>query len=169
MRCYRAISNVLAALILIAIVAFAGIMLFFMTGGFFQGGGRASIILTATGTGSTDGSMATINLMIQNTGDGAARIIGIYVAPESAGVNATGLKIPNFELAKSGVLSRGGLPQIPTKTDTGEVVDAKMSRQVFIRVTGEELYSGAQLRVYVAYVDLGSGETGIVDTVVTLR
>lgn len=166
----RAISTMMAALILIAIVAFAGAVLFAMTAGFFRGAGKASITLSATGTGSSDGGRATVNLVIQNTGDGAARVVRIYVAPESAGVSLNALKVTGFELEKSGKLGKDTLPPLPkTSPTTGEIVDAKASRTVFLYITGSGLYAGAQLRIFVVYYDMGSGEPGIADTVVILR
>jgi len=167
----RAISEMLAALIIIAIVAFAGIMLFFMTGSFFRGGGRASLTISATGSGSSDGTRATINLVIQNTGDGAARISAIYVAPETqnVGVNVnsvTGAVAGNVTLS---TLAAGSMPQTGSFPASGFDIDTKSSRTVFLQVAGTGLYAGAQLRIYVVYWDIGSRQPSIVDTVVTLR
>jgi len=169
-RKIRSISNMLATLILIAIVAFAGIMLFFMTSGFFRGGGKASLSISATATGSSDGTRASINLVIQNTGDGVARIEAIYVAPESSGVGvsiagAGGIAASLVKTISAVPSIASGLPSSAVGTD----IDAKTSKTVYIQVTGSGLYAGAQLRIYVVYWDIGSRTSSIVDTVVTLR
>jgi hypothetical protein len=153
----------MAALILIAIVAFAGIMLFFMTSSFFKGGGKASITLSATGSGSSNGQTATIQLVIQNSGDGAANITGVYVEAESQGANPTSVS-PLGANVDTGT----SVPANPP-TSGGFTVDARANKNLLLKVQGSGLYAGAQLHVYVTYVDLGSGETGVADAVVVLR
>lgn len=163
----RYISNMMAALILIAIVAFTGVMLFFTTSTFFRGEGKATITVSATGTGSRDGGKATVNLVVQNTGSGVARITKIYVAPESKGVSLDSVSVQPNTIQGENI---DDVPdEIPTDTNQGEILDAKTSKTVLVYVKGENLYAGSQLRIYVAYVDIGSGDAGVVDTVVTLR
>jgi len=172
-RKIRSISNMLATLILIAIVAFAGIMLFFMTSGFFRGGGKASLSISATGTGSSDGTRASINLVIQNTGDGVARIEKIYVAPESASATSIagvgGLPGALVTIISGVPVASASLPSATTAVGATNDIDAKVTKTVYIQVTGSGLYAGAQLRIYVVYWDVASRTSNIIDTVVTLR
>lgn len=175
----------MAVLILVAIVAFVGVMLFSMTAGFLGGGGRAALVLSATGSGSSDGERATINLVIRNTGDGAAKVVSIYVVPESGGAEPTSMAVPGASFFEATATSERTVPTVPSLPVTtkinremktynignipGIVVDAGSSKTLFLYVEGEGLYTGAQLRIYVVYFDLGSKEGGVVDTVVTLR
>jgi len=163
----RSISEMIAALIVIAIVAFAGIMLFLMMGGFFRGGGTASLSISATGYGSNDGRRASITLVIQNTGDGVARIGGIYVAPETSGVSVGTVTAAGVSAS---ALSMGGMPSTGSMPSSGIDINAKDSRTLYLQLTnGQNLYPGAQLKIYVVYYDVNSGRSFIADTVVTLR
>ena len=169
----RAISTMMAVLITIAIVVFAGMMLWYMTAGFFKGGGKAALTVSGTGSGSSNGQRATLNLVIQNTGDGAARIMGIYIQPESSGVDITDVTAPalpkDVEVTD---LASDTVPTVPTTSQGGEYLDldAKSTTTVFLQITGQGgLFAGSQIRVYVVYYDLGSGQSAVADTVVTLR
>jgi len=167
-----AISDMLAALILIAIVAFAGIMLFLMTSNFFRGGGRASLTLVASGSGSSDGNRATINLVVQNTGDSAALIEAIYVVGESQGASPSSVYPSVFGTGTTtaSIRTATAVPTPGASAPAGApVIDAKSTRTIYIQVGGQGLYPGAQLRVYVVYWDAASRQPAIADTVVTLR
>ena len=173
MRRLRAVSDMIAALILIAIVAFAGIMLFLMVSGFFTGGvARASLTVSATGMGSPDGSSATLNMVLQNTGDGPAGLLGIYVEPaiqQGAGVAS----VSAVSCAISGLQTciSGAPPSIPSTTSVASpvTVAAKSTQTILVKLSGSGLYPGAQLRVYVAYYNINSKQTGVASALVTLQ
>ena len=167
MKKVRSISNMIATLILIAIVAFAGIMLFLMTSGFFTGGvAKASLTVSATGMGSPDGSTATLNAVVQNTGDGPAGLLGIYIEPvTSASVN--GISVPISGIT-TGINAPPALPAT-TSVANPYTIAPKSTQTILVRLTGSSLYPGAQLRVYVTYYDINSKQTGVVTTIVALQ
>ena len=166
MKATRAISTMMATLILIAIVVFAGMLLWAMTSGFFKGGGKASIVISGTGSGSEDGHTATLNLVLQNSGDGAGRVTGIYVVEATSQAHVGGVTVVGMQLS-SGV----GAPQnIPSSVpNIGIDIPAKSTKQLMVQISGSGLYAGAQVRVYVVYYDLGSGQSSVASAVVTLH
>lgn len=166
----RIIGELMAALIVVAIVAVVGIMLFLMFGGMLRGGGRAALTVTASGTASPDGTLASITLVVQNTGDGAARISNVFI--EAVG-GAPAAVTPSF-LGVTGVSLTVGAPTVPASMPTGAGpfldISPRASQTITIRMTAASgLFPGHQYRITVVYFDVGSRTPATADTIVTLR
>ena len=161
----RAVSTMLAVLILIAIVVGTGVMLWLLTTGFFGGGGgRASFTVSGTGQGSPDGTTATLTLVVQNTGDGTGAITTIYI--EGLGATPGTISV----IGAPGVSGVSGTPPTTLSATGGYTIPGRITHQITIRLSsGSGLYPGARLRVYVAYYDLASKATGIATAIVTLK
>jgi len=163
----RAIGELMAILIVVAIVAVVGIMLFLTFSGMLRGTGRAVLTVSATGTASPDASVATITLVLQNTGEGTARISGVYVeaigtAPPPGGVTVAGA---------TGVSGAAGAPPAspPTMPASGFDLASQRMATISVRFTSAGIYPGHQYRISVLYYDIASRFPMIADTVVSLK
>ena len=166
----KGLSPIIATLIIIAIVAVLGILIFMMASGMF-GGGTASLSLVAGGRGSSDGSYATLTLLIKNDGRATARLYGIYVAPESSIVSVTSVSANGVTLSETGTLQKAQAPTLPAAGNvpaTGLDIEAGSTSQVLVTVSGSNLHSGAKLHVYVVYYDVASGTPYMTDAILTL-
>ncbi|MEM4787694.1 MAG: hypothetical protein QXV28_06940 [Ignisphaera sp.] len=167
MKNKRTIGELMAILIVVAIVAVVGIMLFLTFSGMLRGTGRAVLTISATGTASPDGTSATITLVLQNTGEGTARITAIYVesvggAPAPGGVTIAGA---------AGVSGVAGAPPAspPSMPVSGFDLASKRTATISVRFTGAGIYPGHHYRISVLYYDIASRAPAIVDTIVAIR
>lgn len=165
----RFIGEMLAILIIVVIVVGIGVLLFMMLGGMMRGGGRASVTVSAFGTASPDGRSASITLILQNSGDGAARVAAVYVEPvNSPAVSPSWVTVPGMSLTVA-----TGAPSIGSMPTAGAIeVPPRGEARINIRIspTGSgKVYPGHQYRISVVYFDVGSGEGAIADTVINLR
>ncbi|MEM4500867.1 MAG: hypothetical protein QW512_01890 [Thermofilaceae archaeon] len=167
----RAIGELMAILIVVAIVAVVGIMLFLTFSGMLRGTGRAVLTVSATGTASPDGSSATITLVLQNTGEGTARITGIYVEPLGTGTsqapNPTGVTVVGAAGVSGAAVAPPASPQpMPA---SGFDLASQRTATISVRFSATGVYPGHQYRISVLYYDIASRAPAIADTIVTLR
>ena len=133
----------------------------------YLGGGAANLqIAMATGHGSDSGASATVNLRVKNVGGSTARILGVWFEGESAGVtlqNATCVNCP-------GTIYVG--VQAPQPADLAGVAGITIPKNgeasVLFKLTGNGLYPGAKVHVYIVYQDASSGANTTTDAVVPL-
>ncbi|MEM4619597.1 MAG: hypothetical protein QW607_05235 [Desulfurococcaceae archaeon] len=164
----RALGELMAVLMIVLIVIGTGIALFFMFSGMLKSSGRALLTLTASGVASPDGSEATITLIVQNNGEGTARIRYIYVepignAPKPSDVSVVG--------ATNVTATSGTPPSNPPKMDQYGGLDlaSKRTSTISIRITGSNIYPGHHYRISVLYYDIASRDPMLIDTIVTLK
>lgn len=163
----RAIGELMAILIVVAIVAVVGIILFLTFSGMLRGTGRAVLTVSATGTASPDAGSATLTLVLQNTGEGTARITAVYVeaigtAPGPSGVTVAGA---------TGVSGAAGAPPASPPAMPGSGFDLASGRTatISVRFSATGVYPGHHYRVSVLYYDIASRAPMIADTIVSLK
>ncbi|MEM1693953.1 MAG: hypothetical protein QXH21_08840 [Ignisphaera sp.] len=167
----RGIGELIAILIVVAIVAVVGILLFLMFSGMLRGTGRAVLTISATGTASPDGTSATITLVLQNTGEGTARITEIYVEPIGTGAsqapNPSGVTV----VGAADVRGDAGAPpaSLPSMPSSGFDLASKRVASISVRITGSGIYPGHHYRISVVYYDIASRSSMIADTIVSLK
>jgi len=167
----------LMTIILTIVVALA--VYFIVLPMFSRAGAAAAISLSASGTGSPDGTSAVVTLVIQNTGSSPAAVYAIHLTPYGVAAisDATpsqftyggATKSVSFAFGTAG--SPPAAPSAPAPSAaTGNLpVPANGQTTVSFTITGTNLYPGAQVRVTVYAIDANSGTPTSASVVVTLR
>ncbi|MEM1694895.1 MAG: hypothetical protein QXL19_05925 [Ignisphaera sp.] len=163
----RALGELMAVLMIVLIVIGTGIALFFMFSGMLKSSGRALLTLTASGVASPDGSGATITLIIQNNGEGTARIKHIYVEPIGTAPSISGVKVVGAQNVNASSESPPSNP--PAMDQNGLDLASKRTTTISIRINGTNIYPGHHYRISVLYYDIASRDPILVDTIVSLK
>ncbi|MEM1913618.1 MAG: hypothetical protein QW067_10805 [Thermofilaceae archaeon] len=163
----RAIGELMSILVIVAIVVAMGIALFIMFSGMLRGTGRAVLTISGTGTASPDAGSATITLVLQNTGEGTARITAVYVeaigtAPAPGGVTVAGA---------AGVSGAAVAPPatFPAMPGSGFDLASGRTATISVRFSATGVYPGHHYRISVLYYDIASRAPMIADTIVSLK
>lgn len=162
----RGIGEIITLLIIVVIaVAIAGVAALMFSGMLSGATARASITVSATGVASPDGSLASITLTLQNTGDGTARVSHIFI--ETVGSSPSGS--PTL-LGVTGVSVAMGVPTAPTTLPASGIdITARSTQTIMMRLSGSGIYPGMQYRITVIYFDVGSRTSSSATAIVTLR
>lgn len=137
----RGISPAVAAALLIIMSIVAVVIVFASSRGLLKtGGSSAKLEVVPSGTGSTSGTVAIINVHVKNTGNSPAQIEEVQVLDKDGNQLQCTTTIEPSDII-------------------GRVIGAKESADFIIRLTQcSGVYNGAQLIVSIKYKDVNSGK-----------
>lgn len=158
----RGISEIIGTIIVVVAVLVGGLLVYQVMSKSAKTGNTVAIKAVASGEGSDDGTMGTLSITIQNTGDVAVGVTSIYVKGLGvAQVTSASTPIANISVAVGEPSNVGSLPSGVQYV----VIPPKSSTVVTINLSGSNLYPGVKVKYSIVYYDMttkkGNVESGI--------